>query len=93
MGKDLMFEDIYKAVKWAQQYPKSFNIEDDFKKIYITMTGIKKIELKPLGKKIIDDFIKSFPPKENMKNPEIKKIFGIPVVISEDVEGCELHGQ
>ena len=76
-----MFEDIYKAMKWAEQYPQEFTLEDDFKKIYITSTGVKKIKLKPMGKQIIDDFVNSFQEKKKDGKPEIREIFGLPVVI------------
>lgn len=88
----LMIEDIYNAMRWVKQLPsETRKIEDDFKILHISDMGIEKIELKPLGKKIIDNFIAENNPTKNTKPTKIETFLGIKVVVSNDVEEFKLE--
>ena len=89
--EDLSIEDIYKAMKWAEQYPQEFVMEDEYRKIFITPTGISKIELKPKGFKAIQDFLNDSYIKPKTQNTKITEIFGIKVLVSEDVKDPEFR--
>lgn len=92
MEREITMEDLYNTIRLLKQYPiGEYTIEDEFKKLHISNLGIEKIELKPLGKKIIDNFIAENNPTKNSKPTKIETFLGIKVVVSDDVEEWKLE--
>lgn len=88
LNRTIVIEDIYNAIRLLKQSPRGeYTMEDEFKKLYISNTGIEKIELKPLGKKMMEKFMTDTRPKD----VKISEMFGIKVVVSDDVEEWKLE--
>lgn len=89
MNKELTIIDIQKEVDLLRSKPHKLRyVENEHCICGYSDLGMETIKLKPIGKKLIDEFIRETNPKN--KDRKIKTIFGIEVVVSNDVESWEL---
>lgn len=77
-------KDIQDAIDYFKADPYNV-VENDVIKVYLTsLLHVKYLELKPLGKKMVEEFIKETLPSPS--NTELEDIFGVKVVLSEDIK-------
>lgn len=83
MNKEITMKDISDAIRYFKAEPYNV-VENDIVKIHLTqLLHVKYLELKPLGKKMVDKFIKETMP--GPRNTKLEEIFGIKVVVSNEV--------
>lgn len=81
----MTIEDIASAIKLLRKEPWK-TIENDVCKLEVSDAGVETIQLKRLGKELIDNWMKD---THNKNKGTISEFFGIQVVISNDVEGLK----
>ena len=81
-------KDILNAIEYFRAEPYK-TVENDILKVHLSDLQVKIIELKPLGKIMVDEWVRRTNP--NSMEYKLETIFGVKVVVSNEVKGFELR--